>query len=131
MISREHFLAMKPTALFVNAGRGPCHDEDALIEALQRGEIAGAGLDVFETEPVDTENPLLRMDNVIITPHVASATSRNDAGDTPAAGPGAGRCAAGSLAAKRRQPRRARCIEASPLAAGADDPRPEPLGAPI
>ncbi len=76
MITREHFLAMKSSALFINAGRGPCHDEDALIEALQRGEIAGAGLDVFETEPVDTENPLLRMDNVIITPHVASATAR-------------------------------------------------------
>ena len=76
MITREHFLAMKPTAIFINAGRGPCHDEDALIEALQRGEIAGAGLDVFETEPVDAENPLLRMDNVIITPHVASATAR-------------------------------------------------------
>jgi D-3-phosphoglycerate dehydrogenase len=76
MISRGQFAAMKPTAMFVNAGRGACHDEEALIDALQRGEIAGAGLDVFETEPVDRENPLLRMDNVIITPHVASATAR-------------------------------------------------------
>ncbi|MDA0365821.1 MAG: C-terminal binding protein [Chloroflexi bacterium] len=76
LIGREQFAAMKSSAIFVNAGRGPCHDEEALIEALQRGEIAGAGLDVFETEPVDLENPLLRMDNVIVTPHVASATSR-------------------------------------------------------
>ncbi|MEX2228977.1 MAG: C-terminal binding protein [Dehalococcoidia bacterium] len=76
MIGREQFAAMKPTAIFVNAGRGPCHDEAALIEALERGEIAGAALDVFETEPIDLENPLLRMDNVIVTPHVASATSR-------------------------------------------------------
>lgn len=76
MIAREQFAAMKPTAMFINAGRGPCQNEADLIEALQRGEIAGAALDVFETEPIDIENPLLRMDNVIVTPHVASATSR-------------------------------------------------------
>ena len=72
----EQFAAMKESAFFVNTGRGPCHDEAALIDALERGEIAGAALDVFETEPVDLENPLLRMDNVIVTPHIASATSR-------------------------------------------------------
>ena len=76
MIGRDQFALMKPTAMFVNAGRGACHDEAALIEALERGQIAGAALDVFETEPVDLESPLLRMDNVIVTPHVASATSR-------------------------------------------------------
>jgi D-3-phosphoglycerate dehydrogenase len=76
MMSTAQFRTMKNTALFINAGRGPCHDEAALIKALQDGEIAGAGLDVFETEPADPENPLLHMDNVIVTPHVASATAR-------------------------------------------------------
>ena len=51
-------------------------DEDALIRALEEGEIAGAALDVFEVEPTNPENPLLHMDNVIVTPHVASATAR-------------------------------------------------------
>ena len=76
IMSTAQFKAMKPSAMFINAGRGPSQDEDALIHALQTGEIAGAGLDVFETEPADTENPLFQMDNVIVTPHIASATSR-------------------------------------------------------
>ena len=76
IMSTAQFKAMKPSAMFINAGRGPSQDEEALIEALQTGEIAGAGLDVFETEPADPENPLLQMDNVIVTPHIASATSR-------------------------------------------------------
>ena len=76
MVSTDHFRAMKPSAIFLNNGRGPSVDEEALIAALQAGEIAGAALDVFETEPVNLENPLLEMENVIITPHVASASSR-------------------------------------------------------
>ena len=76
MISSPQFAAMKNSALFINTGRGGCHDEDALIDALQNGEIAGAGLDVFEIEPIERENPLLTMSNVIVTPHVASASSR-------------------------------------------------------
>ena len=67
---------MKPTAIFLNTGRGPTVDEKALIRALQEGSIAGAGLDVFEQEPIDTDNPLLKMDNVILSAHVASASSR-------------------------------------------------------
>jgi D-3-phosphoglycerate dehydrogenase len=70
------FEAMKRTAIFVNNGRGATVDEPALIKALQEGWIAGAALDVFEQEPVDTANPLLKMDNVIVTPHIASATAR-------------------------------------------------------
>ena len=76
MLSDPHFAAMKKTALFINNGRGPTVDEEALIRALEAEEIAGAALDVFETEPVSTNNPLLRMDNVVCTPHIASATSR-------------------------------------------------------
>ena len=76
IMSTDQFAAMKPSAMFINAGRGPSQDEAALIDALERGVIAGAGLDVFEVEPGDPENPLFQMDNVIVTPHVASATSR-------------------------------------------------------
>ena len=76
MLSDAHFSRMKKTALFVNNGRGPTVDEAALIRALEAGEIAGAALDVFEVEPVAIDNPLLCMDNVICTPHIASATAR-------------------------------------------------------
>ena len=78
MLGEEHFRAMKRTALFVNTGRGPTVDEPALIKALQEGWIAGAGLDVLEEEPAVPSNPLLKMDNVILSPHVASASARFD-----------------------------------------------------
>jgi D-3-phosphoglycerate dehydrogenase len=70
------FARMKPTAVIINTGRGPIIDETALIEALQSGKIAGAGLDVLEQEPPSGNNPLLHMENVLVTPHVASATTR-------------------------------------------------------
>jgi D-3-phosphoglycerate dehydrogenase len=63
---------MKPTAYLINCSRGPVVDEKALIEALQQGKIAGAGLDVFEQEPIDPNNELLKMDNVSVTNHYAS-----------------------------------------------------------
>ncbi len=69
LIGAAEFAAMKPTAYFVNVGRGPIHDEAALAEALRAGEIAGAGLDVTEVEPISPDSPLLAMENVIITPH--------------------------------------------------------------
>jgi len=78
MLSEEQFRLMKPGALFVNTGRGSTVDEAALIKALQEGWIAGAGLDVLETEPPGGNNPLLGMDNVILTAHVASASARFD-----------------------------------------------------
>ena len=69
LIGAADFARMKPTAYFINVARGPIVDEAALIDALQRGQIAGAALDVFEHEPVYSGNPLLTMDNVIVTPH--------------------------------------------------------------
>ena len=65
---------MKPTAILINTSRGPVVDETALINALEEGLIAAAGLDVFEKEPVPPDNPLLRMDNVVATPHMAGTT---------------------------------------------------------
>jgi D-3-phosphoglycerate dehydrogenase / 2-oxoglutarate reductase len=78
MMTEHHFRLMKPEALFISTGRGPTTDEVALIKALKEGWIAGAGLDVLEQEPPDNNNPLLKMDNVILTPHVASASARFD-----------------------------------------------------
>ena len=69
LIGAAQFALMKPTAYFINVSRGPVVDEPALIAALEAGRIAGAALDVFEQEPVDPANPLLAMDNVIVTPH--------------------------------------------------------------
>ncbi len=74
LISREMISAMKPGAYFYNVGRGPSVDEDALIERLVDGSLAGAGLDVFATEPLPGDNPLWAMDNVIVTPHMAGYT---------------------------------------------------------
>ena len=73
MITREVIAAMKPTAFIVNIARGSLIDEPALIEALKAGRIAGAGLDVQETEPLPKDSPLWDMDNVLLTPHVAGA----------------------------------------------------------
>jgi D-3-phosphoglycerate dehydrogenase len=78
LIREEHFRQMKPTAIYVSTGRGPTTDEPALIKALDEGMIAGAGLDVLEKEPPGDNNPLLRMNKVILTAHVASATARFD-----------------------------------------------------
>jgi D-3-phosphoglycerate dehydrogenase len=72
LIGKDEFSQMKPTAYFINTSRGAVVDEAALIDALREKKIAGAGLDVFEKEPVDPDNPLLKMDNVIVLPHTAS-----------------------------------------------------------
>ena len=78
MLTERHFRLMKKSAIFLNTGRGPTVDEPALIKALAEGWIAGAGLDVLETEPPKPDNPLLKMENVTLTPHVASASGRFD-----------------------------------------------------
>ena len=73
-VGAKELRMMKPTALLINCGRGPMVDEDALIEALKTGKIAGAGLDVTKNEPCEPESPLFTMDNVILTPHYAPTT---------------------------------------------------------
>lgn len=76
MIGMEQFKRMKASAYLINAARGAVVDEQALIEALTSGEIAGAALDVFEKEPVDLDNPLLKMKQVTALPHIGSATAK-------------------------------------------------------
>ncbi|WP_026691295.1 D-2-hydroxyacid dehydrogenase [Alteribacter aurantiacus] len=74
LFDKKAFDLMKKTAFFINIGRGQLLDEHAMIEALQTGAIAGAGLDVFEKEPLEETNPLWEMENVIVTPHTAGST---------------------------------------------------------
>lgn len=76
MFSRPQFAAMKPTACFLNCARGGIHDEEALAQALERGEIAGAGVDVFLQEPPAPSHPLLQLDTVIATPHTAGLSTQ-------------------------------------------------------
>ncbi len=72
-IAEREFNAMKPHAYLVNVGRGEVIDQGALIEALRAGRIGGAGLDVFEREPLEADSPLWEMENTILTPHMAGA----------------------------------------------------------
>ena len=74
LIGAEAFAAMDDTAVFINVGRGDTVDTDALVTALRDGQIGGAGLDVFDEEPLPTGHPLWSMDNVIITPHMSGDT---------------------------------------------------------
>lgn len=76
MFRREQFQRMRPSAYLINIGRGAIVDLADLTAALEAGEIAGAGLDVFETEPLPSDHPLWRMPNVIITPHIAGTSPR-------------------------------------------------------
>lgn len=78
MLGEEHFRQMKKTAIFINTGRGPTVQETALIKALDEKWIAYAGLDVLEQEPPGGNNPLLKMNNVILSAHTASASARFD-----------------------------------------------------
>lgn len=76
IIDEKRLRLMKPDAILINTSRGSVMDETALIKALMEKRIAGAGLDVFEKEPVDADNPLLEMDNVILLPHIGSANKQ-------------------------------------------------------
>lgn len=77
IVSRDDIARMKPTAYLVNAARGPIVDEDALLDALQKKKIAGAGLDTFSTEPLPRDHPLRKLDNVVLTPHLGYVTEEN------------------------------------------------------
>ena len=74
LIGRRELDLMRETAVLVNTGRGGVVDEAALIDALRAGAIRGAALDVTEVEPIEMDNPLLQLDNVVLLPHLGSAT---------------------------------------------------------
>ncbi len=76
LIGERELQMMKPTALFINVGRGPIVHEAALVQALRAGRLAGAALDVFEHEPLRSDSPLYELENVILTPHVSGASPR-------------------------------------------------------
>lgn len=78
LLNEEMFRAMKPTSILVNVGRGSLIQEEHLVKALKKGWIAGAGLDVFETEPLPQKSPLWQMENVILTPHISGFTPHYD-----------------------------------------------------
>ena len=74
LIGAKELALMKPTALFINTARGQLVDQQALYEALRDGTIAGAGLDVFDQEPIDPHDPLLTLPNIVLSPHTAGTT---------------------------------------------------------
>jgi len=74
MFGEREFRMMKPTARFINVARGPIVQTDALVKALKEGWIAYAALDVTDPEPIPADHPLLQLPNVLITPHIGSAT---------------------------------------------------------
>ena len=77
LVSRDDLARMKPTAYLINTARGPIVDEAALLETLQAKEIAGAGIDTYSHEPLPTDSPLRKLDNVVITPHLGYVTAEN------------------------------------------------------
>lgn len=77
IFNKEAFKLMKNTALFINTARGVLMDENALAQALTNGEIAGAGIDVFQQEPINRDNPLLAAPNTLLSPHTAFASDRS------------------------------------------------------
>lgn len=81
IVNAERLALMKPTAFFINTARGPIVDQKALTEVLQERRIAGAGLDVFEVEPTDPDDPILKLDNIIAAPHALCWTDQCFAGN--------------------------------------------------
>ncbi len=83
LVTAKELGLMKPTAYIVNTSRGPIIDEPALIAALREKQIAGAGLDVFDVEPLPVDHPFRSMDNVVLTPHLGYVSQQNYAGYFP------------------------------------------------
>lgn len=77
LVSRDRIARMKPGTILVNVSRGPVVDDAALIQALEGGRIGGAALDVFSTQPLPLEHPYFRLNNVIVTPHLAGITEES------------------------------------------------------
>jgi glyoxylate reductase len=77
LIGEKQLKQMKPTAILINLSRGPVVDTNALYGALIEGWLAGAGLDVFDPEPIPSNHPILGLDNVVVLPHIGSASNRS------------------------------------------------------
>jgi phosphoglycerate dehydrogenase-like enzyme len=77
LVGAAEFALMKPTAYLINTSRGPIVDEVAMLSGLRDKKIAGAGLDVFDVEPLPVDHPLRRMDNVVLTPHLGYVAAQN------------------------------------------------------
>jgi len=77
LVTRQHLELLKTSAYLINVARGPIVDEEALIELLRQGKIAGAGLDVFGREPLPVDHPLTTLENVVLTPHIGWVTAKN------------------------------------------------------
>lgn len=99
LIGEQELALMKPTAYLINTARGPIVDQRALVQVLQQGRIAGAGLDVFDQEPPNPDDPLLKLDNVILTPHAIAWTEESVRDN------GAGACQACLAVARGEAPR--------------------------
>jgi D-3-phosphoglycerate dehydrogenase len=95
LISAPQFAAMKDGAIFVNSARAKLHDTEALVESLQSGHLAGAGLDHFEGEHLPPDHPLCAMDNVVLTPHIGGATYDTEANHSKLIADDVGRILAG------------------------------------
>ena len=116
LVGSTFFESMKPTAYFINTCRGGTVDEKALIKALKHNELAGAGLDVFEEEPTSPDNPLLQMDNVIVTPHSAGSSNRSGVAGQTQVGQETARLLKGSWPMSLVNPEVRSKIEIRPLA---------------
>ena len=77
LVTRQHLESMKRSAYLINVARGPIVDEAALVDVLREGRIAGAGLDVFDREPLPIDHPLVKLDNVVLTPHIGWVQTNN------------------------------------------------------
>ncbi len=77
LVGAKEIALMKPTAYLINTSRGPIIDEAAMLAALRDKKIAGAGLDVFDVEPLPVDHPLRKMDNVVLTPHLGYVATQN------------------------------------------------------